>query len=409
MKGFSMLKIVANNTLIEITTGSPYEKGKVPKYFLKFPDDSVAAVYRSGILKSVSDRNSETIRTLGGSLVDIEPDVKSGGYITSIPTSQQMERFERTTTSLETIKERVLAGDKISITRHEHREYEHEVPTDEDILSLFKKLKNRATLLNLAQQVNKHLGAMDIIHPDVGDRDYLAFSFSQGCDGGCLKCNFQHKRKLLPRSKQELEEQIVFYKTIFSEQERAQFEIFAGNHRGLGIDFDLFKEHINRVRRDAGMREGKVFVFCNAEDILRLHAQYGQKEMEASMMRIGLHLNIGVESGSPAGLKAYGKNMNLASIREALKILKNTKIPYSVNIVAGVDWDDHVRGTVQLFRALYRPGDNKPSIFSSEFKEKNGNVNSQLETEQYSLFRHFLNDCGIYVFRYTFIPFNKKG
>jgi hypothetical protein len=172
-----MLKIVSGNLLIEITTGTPYEQGTVPKYYLKFPDDSTAAVYKSGILKSVSDRHSDTIRTLGGSLVALEPDVKSGGYITTTPTQQQLERFHDTVARLDSLKGLVLEGKDLSITRHEQFEYEREIPSDTDINGFFKRIKSRPALEELSQQVNRHLGAMDIVHPDIGDRDYLAFSF----------------------------------------------------------------------------------------------------------------------------------------------------------------------------------------------------------------------------------------
>jgi hypothetical protein len=402
-----MLKIIAGNLYVELTTGSPYETGKVPKYFLKFPDKSVAVVYKSGIIKGVGDISSSSIGTLGGSFVTLEPDVKTGGYITLSPTRQDLDQFERTMDDLEYLKDFMTSGNRISVFRHTRLEYEPDVPADDDITDFFKKIKSRSELDAIAIELNTLLGAMDIIHPAIGDLDYLAFSLSQGCDGGCLKCNFQHNRHLRPRSEDEISSQIDFYKKLYSQQEREKFEIFAGNHRGLGIDFELFTAHITKIRNEAGMRSGKVFAFCNAEDILRLNEQYGTEEMESRMVGIGLHLNLGVESGSRAGLKEYGKNIKIEAIREALRILKSTKIPYSVNILAGVDWQDHPFETVQLFRALYRPGDNRPAVFSSKFMNEKGKVNTALEAEHYKIFRNTLNDCGIHVFRYTFIPFNK--
>jgi hypothetical protein len=38
-----------------------------------------------------------------------------------------------------------------------------------------------------------------------------------------------------------------------------------------------------------------------------------------------------------------------------------------------------------------------------------GRSDIDLETEHYKLFHNTLNDCGIHVFRYTFIPFNNIG
>ena len=402
-----MLEIRAGNQQIELFTGTPYEKGTVPKYYLQFSDNTFASVYKSGILKSVGDiHRSVTIRTLGGSLVALEPDVKTGGYLTCIPTPLELDQFQQSLARLKTLREHVLAGKSVSITRLGQKRYEPVVPSDNDILHFFRSIKSLAELDTLALRLNTHLGAMDIIHPDMGDRDYLAFSFCQGCDGGCVKCSFQHERQLRARSHEEITAQIEFYKNLFTQQERTRFDMFAGNHRGLGIDFDLFSAYVGRIRNEAGMSEGKVFAFCNAEDILQLHEQFGKSEMEAKMLRLGLHLNIGIESGSPQGLREYGKNMTLQSIQQALVILKNTAVPYSVNILAGVDWENHVLATVQLFRGLYRPGDNKPAVYSSEFMNERGNVDRNLEAAQYKTFRTALNDCGIYVFRYTFVPFN---
>lgn len=401
-----MLTITTNDLAFELFTGSPYEKGAVHKYFLTFPDTITAAIYPSGIVKSVSDRHVDTVRTLGGSFVALEPDVRTGGYITRIPTKEQLDTFQNTLRALSNLKAGLLAGKEISITRRQQMRYETHTPTDQELLSFFKRIKTDDELTHLAREVNAHVGPMDIIHPDIGDRDYLAFSFCQGCDGACVKCNFQHARHLLPRAKQELQDQIQFYKEIFSPEERRRFEIFAGNHRGLGIDLPLFTEYVHAVREEAGMSKGRVFAFCNAEDILRLHEEYGKEELEKRMLQLGLHLNLGVESGSPAGLKAYGKNMDLRSIRKALLILKGMQVPYSVNIIAGVDWENHVYGTTQLFRSLYRPHDNRPAVYSSEFIHDDNSIDKQLESAQYSTFRTVLNDCGIYVFRYTFVPFN---
>jgi hypothetical protein len=402
-----MLKIIAGNQYIELTTGSPYETGLVPKYFLKFPDKSIAIVYKSGIIKGVGDITSVTLRTLGGSFVTLEPDVKTGGYITLIPSKQQLAQFDKSMADLEYLKNFAAEGNKLSIFRQAVLEYEMGNPDDEEIITFFRSIKGLQELNGISEELNILLGSMDIVHPAIGDLDYLAFSLSQGCEGGCVSCSFQHNRSLRPRSEEEITAQTTFYRKLFSAQELENFEIFAGNHRGLGIDFELFTQHINRIRSEAGMRRGKVFAFCNAEDILRLKEQYGILEMEERMMRLGLHLNIGVESGSSKGLKAYGKNMDRKSIREALKILKSTQIPYSANIMAGVDWENHPFATVQLFRALYRPGDNRPSVFSSRYTDKKGRSNIELETEHYKIFRNTLNDCSIHVFRYTFIPFNK--
>jgi hypothetical protein len=38
-----------------------------------------------------------------------------------------------------------------------------------------------------------------------------------------------------------------------------------------------------------------------------------------------------------------------------------------------------------------------------------GKSNIELETEHYKMFRNTLNDCGIPVYRYTFIQFNKTS
>ena len=119
-----MLKIIAGNIYLELTTGSPYEIGAVPKYFLKFSDKSVAVVYRSGIIKGVGDITSTTLRTLGDSFVTLEPDVKTGGYITLVPSRQQLDQLRKTMGDLETLRDLASSGSRITIFRYTKLEYE---------------------------------------------------------------------------------------------------------------------------------------------------------------------------------------------------------------------------------------------------------------------------------------------
>lgn len=401
-----MLKIITGSHQIELTTGNRYEAESVPKYFMKFSDHVIATFYRSGIIKSVGDVELATMRTLGGSYVAMETDVRTGGYTTMCTTQAQMVQFADTLTDLLAVRKAVLAGEKIVVQRFEQFEYEPDVPTDEELLTFFRNVKGPSELDSLAKRLNSRLGLIDVLHPTIGDLDYLVFSVAQGCDGGCRKCSFQHRRSLTPRTEEDVKSQIGLYNEIFSQKERSRFEIFAGNHRGMGIDFELFCRYIGMIRRGAGMSDGRVFVFCIADDIVRLHDRYGALEMERRMLEMGVHLNFGVESGSCKGLQEYGKKTTLATMRKALMILKCTKIPHSVNILAGVEWESHSWATIKLFRGLYRPGDNRPAVYSSDFIGDDSYVDRKLSAQQYKMFRNALNDCGIYVYRYNFVPFN---
>jgi hypothetical protein len=401
-----MVKITAGGQSIELTSGTRYELETVPKYFLKIAEFTVATFYRSGIVKSIGDVDLATFRTLGGSLVVLETDIKTGGYLTHQVRDEDRQRFISVMDCLVEMREACREGEPLEIEYCEQMEYEPDVPTRQEIHDFFCRIKSLSELDALAMQINDLLGPMDIVHPTIGDLDYLAYSLSSGCDGGCAKCSFQHMRSLTPRSKTDLQAQISLYKNIFPARERAHFEIFAGNHRGLGIDFELFSSFIEQIRNDAGMTEGRVFTFCNAEDILRLSSQYGMRELERRMLHMGVSLNFGVESGSCQGLQEYGKNTSVHEIRQALTLLKKTRIPHSVNIISGADWENHTWETVKLFRSLYRPGENRPMVYASEFIDEKGRIDRPLAAKQYQMFRDALNDCGIYVFRYTFVPFN---
>lgn len=401
-----MIRITAGPYQIELTSGTRYELETVPKYFVKFSDQTVATLYRSGIVKSIGDVDCATFRTLGGALVVLETDIKTGGYLTHKVTAEDRERFGAIMSDLVEVGILFGAGERIGIEHCAQLAYEPDVPTDEEIRDFFRRIRSLVELDVIAERVNALLGPMDIVHPTIGDLDYLAYSLSSGCDGGCAKCSFQHLRSLSPRTVADIEAQIALYRDIFPQRERAEFGIFAGNHRGLGIDFELFCSYIAQIRTGADMTEGRVFAFCNAEDVLRLHEQYGKKTLENRMLQLGLHLNFGVESGSCQGLKEYGKNTSLAAIRQALTLLKHTRIPHSVNILSGTGWENHTWETVRLFRALYRPGDNRPTVYASEFVDEQGMIDRSLAAQQYQMFRNALNDCGIYVFRYTFVPFN---
>lgn len=402
-----MLKIIAADLHFELTTKTiNVDSGTVPKYILIFSDNVAAHIYKSGIIKSVSVMDTQVIRTLGGTFVSIEPDYDTGGYITANPTQQQLNQFKEALRRLDCLRTCALGGDTISISRTQHFEYEEEDPADDEVIDFFRSFKSASELETIGCELNSHLGIVDVIHPAIGDIDYLAFSFSQGCDGNCTKCNFQHDRTLVPRTEHELCAQIDFYKKIFPTKELAHFSIFAGNHRGLGIDFELFTEQVDRLKDQGRMRAKNIFAFCTAEDIIRLHKRYGIEDFGLKVRQMGLHVNLGVESGSSAGLQEYGKTVSLGSTRKALAILKDTGISYSVNIIAGVEWENHVKDTLQFFRDIYGPDDNKPTVYSSEFMDEHGKANNELATEQYEVFRNSLNDIGIDVFKYTFIPFN---
>lgn len=401
-----MIRITAGDHQVELTSGTRYELETVPKYFVKFPDFTVATLYRSGMVKSIGDVDLATFRTLGGSLVVLETDIKTGGYLTHKVTEEDRRRFSAVMDDLIEIGECFGQGRQSSIEYFEQLEYEPDVPTEEEIRAFFRRIKSPGELESIAARINALLGPMDIVHPTIGDLDYLAYSLSSGCDGGCAKCSFHHVRNLTPRSEAEVQAQIDLYRGLFPARERAQFEIFAGNHRGLGIDFELFSGFVEQIRIGAGMSEGRVFTFCNAEDVLRLNDQYGMKELERRMLKMGVYLNFGVESGSCQGLREYGKNTSLEAIRQALALLKRTRIPHSVNIISGTDWENHTWATVKLFRSLYRPGDNRPMVYASEFMDERGEIDRSLAAQQYQMFRNALNDCGIHVFRYTFVPFN---
>lgn len=401
-----MIRITAGHYQIELTSGTRYELETVPKYFVKFPDGIIATLYRSGIVKSIGDVEIATFRTLGGAMVVLEADIKTGGYLTHKPTEEDRAQFDATMQSLSAIGVLFAGGERIGIERFDQLEYEPDVPTNDEIGSFFRRVKSLSDLDGIARRVNALLGPMDIVHPTVGDLDYLAFSLSSGCDGGCAKCSFHHMRSLAPRSEGDVQSQIDLYRELFPARERARFEIFAGNHRGLGIDFELFSTFVEQIRIGAGMTEGRVFTFCNAEDVLRLHDRYGMKEVERRMLNMGIYLNFGVESGSCQGLQEYGKNTSLDAIRQALTLLKRTRIPHSVNIISGTEWENHTWDTVKLFRSLYRPGDNRPTVYASEFVDEQGEIDRGLAAQQYQMFRNALNDCGLYVFRYTFVPFN---
>lgn len=401
-----MIRITAGSHRIELTSGTRYERETVPKYFVKFPDLTVATLYRSGIVKSIGDVDLATFRTLGGSMVVLETDIRTGGYLTHRLRDEDRTRFVATMNDLIGIGEDFVHAEDIVIEHFEQLEYEPDVPTDEEIRAFFLRIKSLPELDRIAERVNALLGPMDIVHPTIGDLDYLAYSLSSGCDGGCAKCSFRHMRSLISRSEADVQAQIDLYRELFPPRERAHFEIFAGNHRGLGIDFELFSDYVQQIRIGAGMTEGRVFTFCNAEDVLRLTEQYGMKELEQRLLKMGAYLNFGVESGSCQGLKEYGKNTSLEAIRQALTLLKRTRIPHSVNILSGTEWENHTWATVKLFRTLYRPGDNRPTVYASEFVDERGEIDRNLAAQQYQMFRNALNDCGIHVFRYTFVPFN---
>ncbi len=125
-----MIRITAGDHQIELTSGTRYELETVPKYFVKFPDFTIATLYRSGMVKSIGDVDLATFRTLGGSLVVLETDIKTGGYLTHKVTEEDRSRFSAIMGDLIEIGELFGQGRRISIEYFEQLEYEPDVPTE---------------------------------------------------------------------------------------------------------------------------------------------------------------------------------------------------------------------------------------------------------------------------------------
>ncbi len=160
------------------------------------------------------------------------------------------------------------------------------MPTEEEIRAFFRRIRSLAELDTIAGRINALLGPMDIVHPRSAISIILPIPFRAAATRLC-QVQFPSYEKPDSEIGGRSPDADRSVSRALSGAGAGTVRDFRGNHRGLGIDFELFTSFVEQIRIGAGMSEGRVFTFCNAEDVLRLNDQYGMKELERRMLKMG--------------------------------------------------------------------------------------------------------------------------
>lgn len=172
---------------------------------------------------------------------------------------------------------------------------------------------------------------------DLGKKN-LSLISSRGCPYDCSFC-FRTFRGIRQRSPKNVVDELIFLKKKY------------------GITGFIFLDELTLLKKDW------VLELCDLMIKNKLNLKWGcighastiTEEVVSKLKEAGCgFINIGVESADPRILKEMNKQITLDQVKKAVRILKKTGIPPSVNFIIGMPGEDEesVRKTVDFIKKL---------------------------------------------------------
>ncbi len=243
-----------------------------------------------------------------------------------------------------------------------------EVEMSEDASDAMSKFKGREYLEALAQELFPLTGNVGVVPPDVGRwrLDFLVLSASYGCTGMCKDCQFS-EGKYASVDDATFDQQLDVYERYVGEDILKRIGIVFGNLQAGREGLRRLNQLADRVD-SRWNRNGMVpyLIFTTLDDLLAI------KEEEVVNAKRFV-MNVGLESGSERIRNIYGKRkLKNEHFIQAYVKMQEYNIPWSVNILCGIDSEDHVDQTVELLKeCVDRYGtDNLPDIYLSEYEDR---------------------------------------
>ena len=234
--------------------------------------------YRNGSLKYLNHGIDEGIRVyhaLGGGGIFGYRQFHRGYVERLTPDHPKYVDSEHRKLSLaEVLIDRAI--DEIGDVKFEGHPYETtEFSSLDEVLAILGKLKTSQERKQDARSLVNVLGHVPIISPYVLKTGYnvVTYSATKGCGERCPGCLFvDGQGRIVERTLDDLKNQHQVYRGILGDDDYndvVDFDVFIGNNRGMGGDFNNFLGFAREVR-EMHRPGAKIFVFAHPEDILRV-------------------------------------------------------------------------------------------------------------------------------------------
>lgn len=218
-------------------------------------------------------------------------------------------------------------------------------------------------------------GPVTVLPPDTRHVDYdvIPLTIADGCLYHCGFCQVKSGKHFVPRTHENICEQIENLKRFYGQDLPNYTSLFLGQHDALhaGLDllqfaaakaYELFELNLSYLK------ESYLFLFGSVDSFLR-----SQENLFESINRFPYFtfINIGLESADPATLSSLKKPLSAQKVGEAFSRMgeinrRYEKIEVTANFVFGNDLPlTHFDSLFNLLGSQWAPSRNKGALYLS--------------------------------------------
>ncbi len=236
--------------------------------------------------------------------------------------------------------------------------------------------KDEETLDQRARHFHEFIGGpVTVLPPDTRHVDYnvIPLTIADGCLYNCGFCRVKTGKTFVPRSHQNIYEQIENLKRFYGQDLPNYNSLFLGQHDALHAGLDLLQfaaakgyEFFEFNR--SYLKEAYLFLFGSVDSFLQ-----SQEKLFESINSLPYltYVNIGLESADPATLSSLKKPLSAEKVGEAFSRMGETNRRYenievTANFVFGNDLPlTHFDSLFSLLARRWAPSRNKGALYLS--------------------------------------------
>jgi radical SAM superfamily enzyme YgiQ (UPF0313 family) len=218
-------------------------------------------------------------------------------------------------------------------------------------------------------------GPVTVLPPDTRHVDYdvIPLTIADGCLYHCGFCRVKSGKNFVPRTRENICEQIENLKRFYGQDLPNYTSLFLGQHDALHAGSDLLQFAAAKAYelfelKQSYLKEAYLFLFGSVDSFLR-----SQEKLFESINRFpySTYINIGLESADPATLSSLKKPLSAEKVGEAFSRMgeinrRYEKIEVTANFVFGNDLPlTHFDSLFNLLARRWAPSRHKGAFYFS--------------------------------------------
>jgi len=252
-------------------------------------------------------------------------------------------------------------------------------------------------------------GPVTVLPPDTRHVDYdvIPLTIADGCLYHCGFCRVKSRKNFLPRTRENIREQIENLKRFYDHDLQNYTSLFLGQHDALHAGSDLLQFAAEKAYevfelKRSYLQNATLFFFGSVDSLLR-----SEEKLFESVNRLpySTYINIGLESADPATLSSLKKPLSAEKVGEAFSRIgeinrRYEKIEVTANFVFGNDLPlTHFDSLFGLLVRRWAPSRHKGAFYLSPLMG-GGIEEKERKKELLKKFRQFKTESRLPTFIY---------